>query len=189
MDKMVAGMDVSGDPESGNHKFMAIVVGTGENIQALTKRLGPEPVHMSRIRGRDAKNAVIDAVTFDGRNRMGLCIRLEKKRTFSRLQDILKRERDFASNKKLSRAYHALVRNYLRDPLERFLRQHDCEADQLDFQCDFDCNRFVDDCGWTRSSPGPAHVLADILAWANNRGRGPGAPSASTSPTSWRGAC
>ena len=173
MDKIVAGMDVSGNPESGNHKFMAIVIGTDESIRALTKRLGPELVHMNRVRGRDAKNAVIDAVTFDGRNRMGLCIRLEKKRTFSRIQGAMKREREFASSKKLSRAYHALMRNHLREPLEQFLRQHNCEAHRLDFQCDYDCSRFVDDCGWRRSRPGSAHALADILAWSNNRGREP----------------
>lgn len=167
---MLAGMDVSGDPKSGNHRFMGIVIGTNESIKALTRRLGPEPVHMNRIVGRSAKYDIINKVNFDGINRMGLCIRLEKNRTFSSLRDRLKRESNPVTNKKMYRTYHALMWNLIRDRVEQFLRQHDFEVHRLAFQCDDDCKFFVHDQGWHRASPGSAHGLADVLAWANRRG-------------------
>ncbi len=170
---MLAGMDVSGNPESGNHKFMAIVVGTEEGITGLARRIGPRPVHMSTIRSRDAKNAIINKVSFDGRNTMGLCIHLEKKRTFARLLERLRQDHRFANNKKLSRTYNALMWNLARDPVDRFLQLHSFEVHRLYFQCDYDCMGFVRDRGWRRAVPGPAHVLADVLAWANSHGREP----------------
>ena len=170
---MLAGMDVSGNPESGNHKFMAIVVGTEESIAGLARRIGPRPVHMSTIRSRDAKNAIIDNISFDGSNTMGLCLHLEKKRTFARLQGGTKQNRRFANNKKLSRTYHSFVWNLARDPMERFLRLHRFEVHRLHFQCDIDCRDFVNDRGWHQACPGIAHALADVLAWGNSHGREP----------------
>ena len=170
---MLAGMDVSGNPESGNHKFMAIVIGTNEGIAGLARRIGPDPVHMSTIRSRDAKSAIIDKVSFDGRNTMGLCLRLEKKRTFARLRSHPKQRRRFVSNKKLSRTYNGLMWNQLRDHVEPFLWSHNFELHRLCVQCDIDCRDFVNDRGLHRASPGPAYMLADVLAWGNSHGREP----------------
>ena len=167
---MLAGMDVSGDPESGNHKFMAIVIGTNESIKALARRLGPEQGHMSRITGRSAKYAILDKVDFDEINRMGLCLRLEKSHIFSNLRDQLRQESSSVANRKMYRAYHALIWSLTRDHVEQFLRQHDFEAHRLIFQCDHDCVSFVRDQGWGCASPGSVHGLADVLAWANRRG-------------------
>lgn len=170
---MRAGLVASGDPESGNHKFMAIVIGTDESIGGLARRIGPKPVHMSSIRSRDTKRDIIGKVTFDGRNLMGLCIRLEKKRTFAKLAGGPKQRRRFASNKKLSRTYHSLMWNQLSDHVGLFLSSHNCEAHRLDFQCDFDCRDFVNDRGWRHASHGQAHMLADILAGGNSHGLEP----------------
>ena len=117
---------------------------------------------------------------------MSLCIRLEKKRTFAKLAGGPKQRRRFASNKKLSRTYHGLVRNQLSDHVGPFRLSHNCEAHRLDFQCDFDCRDSVNDRGWRRASPGQAHMLADILAGETATGWSPRAPHTLTSPTVWR---
>ena len=169
---MLAGMDVSGDSESGNHKFMAIVIGTDEGVTALTRRLGPQLIHMRGERTCDEKNSIVAKAEFDRKNLMGICLRLEKKRTFSKLQEHSKKHR-FTNRKKLSRTYHALVWRLLRDPVEQFLQPHNYEAHRLDIQCDADCRNFVTDCGWRSAEPGPAHALADVLAWGNSHGREP----------------
>ena len=168
---MLAGMDASGDCESGNNKFMAIVIGTDERVDAMARRLGPRPIHMRRINGRDAKNAIVDKAEFDRQNLMGICLRLEKRRTFSRLQK--RSQHSFKNKKKMSRTYNALLWRLLRDPVEQFLQLHGCGAHQLVFQCDYDCRDFVNDRGWRRADPGPAHELADVLAWGNSHRREP----------------
>lgn len=169
---MLAGMDVSGDSESGNHKFMAIVIGTDEGVEALARRLGSKPIHMSSARSRDEKNSIVGKTEFDRKNLMGLCLRLEKKQTFSKLREHSKKHR-FTNRRKLSRTYHALMWSLLRDRVEQFLQPHNYEVHRLDVQCDSDCRNFVTDCGWRSAKPGPAHALADVLAWGNSHGREP----------------
>lgn len=71
-------MDASGDQNSGNHKFMAIVIGT-ENIAAMARRLGSSDIHMGGgIKNPWEREAVLDKVRFDGRDCIGLCMRWKK---------------------------------------------------------------------------------------------------------------
>ena len=167
---MLAGVDASGDHESGNLKFMAIVIGTNEGVNALARRLGSKSIHMSDIRNPDEKNRIIGKTEFDRKNLLGLCLRLEKKRTLSKLQGNSKKQR-FANRKKMSRTYHALMWRLLRDHMEQFLQPHNYEVHRLDVQCDSDCRNFVTDCGWRSTEPGLAHMLADVLTWGNSHGR------------------
>lgn len=171
---MLAGMDVSGDSKSGNHKFMAIVVGTDEGVGALTSDLGSMPIHMRSLHKGD-RNAVMNKVKFDGTRVAGFCIHLEKNHTFSIVQGRLDRKgkQSYFNRKKLLRTYHSLVWKMIRDPLEGFLLSHGCAARDLVFQCDADCRGFAHDQGWKHENRGPAYVLADILAWGNSHGREP----------------
>ena len=98
---MLAGMDISGDPEPGNHKSMAIVIGTGER-RALTRHLGHEPVHTGRISGRDAKNAVINGGRIRRKECHGPLHTAGKKRTFSRIRARPRQRHRFDSNKKVT---------------------------------------------------------------------------------------
>ena len=169
---MLAGTDVSGGPESGNHKFMAIAIGANEGIEAVAGRPGPKPARMSRVVGRGARHATIDRAEFDGRSRTGLCPRLEKRRIFSD-RGRLRQGGGHAGNKKMSRTHRGLAWNTVRDPAEEFLRPHNYEAHRPGFQCDCDCRGFARDRGRGLASPGAAHALADILAWGNSHGLEP----------------
>lgn len=171
-DCLLAGMDVSGDPVSGSHKFMAIVIGTDESIRSLTVNLGSKPIHMKNLHRRD-RDDVINRVKFDRRTIAGYCIHLEKNRTFSKVYDRFKRKGrlDRTNRKKLSRTYNALLWMGIRSPLEEFLLQHGHITQDLIFQCDVDCRDFAKDRGWDYENRGPAYVLADILAWCNSHGQ------------------
>ena len=58
MTKLVAGMDVSGNPMHGNYKYLAIVIGIEKNILDIYKQLGSKQIHMSEIKNKkkSAKN-------------------------------------------------------------------------------------------------------------------------------------
>lgn len=171
---MIAGMDVSGDTKSGNHKFMAIVIGTDEKVGALTSDLGSKPIHMKSLHKGD-RNAVLSRVKFDGTEIAGFCIHLEKQRALSKVLDHFKHKGkyNYTNRRKLSRTYNALLWQMIREPLEGFLLQHGCAARDLVFQCDADSRDFANDQGWHHENRGPAHSLADILAWGNSHGREP----------------
>ena len=169
---IVAGMDVSGDQRSGNHKFMSLVFGTQESLDAITRRLGSEQIHMNMIKNQKTRNDIIRQVRFDGIECIGFCMRLEKAQTIARVKKLVGRKHR-PSVGKIYKAYHFLVWRRIRDRIEEFLRHHDCEVRSIRFQCDADCRDFTRDVGWQYVDGGPAYMLADVVAWANSRGREP----------------
>lgn len=169
---MLAGMDASGDQQSGNQKFMAVVIGTEEGIAAMTRRLGTDSIHMNMIKNQKDRNEIIGRVRFDGGACIGLCLRLEKKLVLEEAQRRAKKGLR-ANKRRVASVYHRLVWEGMRDPVERFLRQHGCEARSVGFHCDADCRDFVRDRGWCARPAGSAHMLADIVAWANGHGLEP----------------
>ena len=169
---MLAGVDVSGDQQSGNHKFMGLVIGTDASINDMIANLGPRPIHMSRLCRAD-QDAVMDGIAFDGVSCMGLCACIEKKRVISRIAGRFNRGQNFKNHKKLLRMYNAVLWSMLRERVDAFLYAHRFEPGRLCLQCDFDCRDFVKDQGWQYTNHGPAHELADALAWGNRRGQEP----------------
>ena len=169
---MLAGMDVSGNPESGNHKFMAIVMGKEERIDSLVRRLGTDTIHMNKIQSRKEKTNLIEKLTFDHTECIAFCIRLERNRIFEKVYKSRQMKNRY-SNSKLLRAFHYLVWRALRNYAEKFLHQHSCGVDEVVFQCDGDCRDFAKDLGWRHGHEGSAYMLADIVAWANAHGQEP----------------
>ena len=169
---MLAGVDVSGDQLSGNHKFMGLVIGTNESIMSIYKRMGPGPIHMSRLHPR-RRNAVMGEITFDGASCVGLCMRIEKNLILSKVASQLKLNNDYLNHKKLSRTYDSLLWSMVRGRVVEFLCAHGSEPNHLSIQCDHDCEVFVKDRGCRPENRGPAYELADALAWANRRGMEP----------------
>ena len=170
---MLAGMDVSGDQRSGNEKFMAIVFGTDDAVNAMTRRLGSETIHMNMIKSPSVGKNIIDSVSFNGRECIAFCVHLEKNRTLARVKELVARRHRYVNKIKIAQTYHGLAWGMMRDPVESFLRRHRCEVRSIEFQCDNDCRNFAKDAGWRRVSEGPAHTLADIVAWANSHGLEP----------------
>ena len=78
MTKLLAGMDVSGNPESGNHVFLAIVICTQTSIQTILKRLGKQTIHMSKIKSRKIQDDIISKLEFDRKGNIAFCIKINK---------------------------------------------------------------------------------------------------------------
>lgn len=165
-------MDVSGDQKSGNYKFMSLVFGTQESLDAMTRRLGSEQIHMNMIKNRKARDDIINQVRFDGVECIGFCIRLEKSQAITKAKKSARRKRRYNAAK-IHSTYHAIVWEHICDRVEAFLRYHNYEIRTLRFQCDADCRNFAKDVGWRYVDVGSVHSLADIVAWANSHGREP----------------
>ena len=172
MAMIVAGMDVSGDQRSGNHKFMSLVFGTQESLDAITRRLGSEQIHMSAIKNRRVRDDIIRQIRFDGIECVAYCIRLKKAQTIAGAKKLAGEKHRLTAGR-IHKTYNFLVWRRIRDRIEEFLRHHGCEVRSIRFQCDADCRNFAKDLGWQYADVGPAHSLADIVAWLNSHGREP----------------
>ena len=79
---LVAGIDYSGDPETGS-KFLGIVIGTQDAINSAMKRLGPGPPHVSKITNKRRRAEILSKLRFNGDTIIAICIR-SRRRKFGR---------------------------------------------------------------------------------------------------------
>lgn len=168
MGRFVAAMDVSGDQYSGNHKFLAVVVGTEEKINAIVKNLGNKKTHMSMIKSKSIKDRIISKVVFDGRESIAFCTRIDMKHVLEPIKSRRTVQRRKGQNRTY-RIYYRAVIHLVRKHIEYFLAPHQCAIHDIHFQCDDDCRNMIKYNGLKHDRPGSAHDLADIVAWANNR--------------------
>ena len=163
---LMAGMDVSGDSITGNHKFMAIVITTSESANSLSRSL-PNILHMNQIQNKKNRDEITSKLRFDGRNTIAFCVRIDRDTIIKKVRG-RKLTRQNISHAKMIRTYHRLLLKCLRQKVEDFIVRHSCSLGEVTFQCDGDCVSFAKDNGLCFSHGGTIHGLADVVAWTNN---------------------
>lgn len=71
--------------------------------------------------------------------------------------------------KRIYRAYDHILYRRIKDTFKIFSKQYNDDVDKIIFQCDNGCRDFIKNNGLTCGTPDDAHMLADIVAWSNNR--------------------
>ena len=168
---LVGGMDFSGNSDSYD-KFIAIVIGTNKSISAIFDSIGYDHIHMRNMNPKE-KNAIVSKLRFDGKNNIAFCIRVDKNRITSQIQNLSRVKKKNTSNEKIFYAYNLAVSKYIIERLQRFVLDHGQSLEDVIFQCDGDCIRFAKDINLKYSYKGSAYDLSDIVAWCNNRGLEP----------------
>jgi len=171
MTMLVAGIDVSGNPHTGNYKFMGIVIGTEEKIRAAVKKTGFSMPHMNRIKSRETKRRIVSEMSFDGKESIALCVLIDRNGVIKQAK--LKRPTQRHA-KKIYRVYNKAVMHHVQKKIGGFLTKHGSTIHDVVWQCDGDCRNIVKENGLQYGKTGPAYHLADVVAWANNRGTEPG---------------
>lgn len=167
---LLAGMDVSGDENNTNYKFLGIVIGTNESIMSLSSSLGSFPEHMSRIDNAD-KPTVIQKLQFDSTNRIAYCVTLDRKRIVDSIMSA-RRVRDRRIGKgKVLRTYNYVVIQEIKKIINDFLISHNCSITDLVVQCDRDAKPFLKIGSIKDIRKGAAYRISDYVAWCNNRNR------------------
>lgn len=165
----VAGIDVSGNPQTGNYKFMGIVIGVKENIDALIKNLQLHELPASTIKSTRKRGVLASKLRFNNRENIGLCIRIDK-------DDIVgcsKKKVKTSKHRALHRRYNRLLFKFLSAELSAFTARHGAEWTEINFQCDADCQGFIANNNLRPCEKESIHTLADLVAWSNNREKEP----------------
>ena len=116
-------MDVSGDQYPGNHKFLAVVVGTEEKINAIIKNLGNNKTHMSMIKSKNIKDRIISEVIFDGRESIAFCLRIYMKHILELVKSKRTTRRRTGQNRMYRIYYRAvisLIRTHISTPVRNY---------------------------------------------------------------------
>ena len=73
------------------------------------------------------------------------------------------------ANLRIYTLYQESLFYHMRDRIQKFTEKHRHGYQDIEFQCDSDCEHFAKVNGIPRVKDGPVHMLSDLVAWANNR--------------------
>jgi hypothetical protein len=169
---LLAGMDVSGDNEHGNHKYLAITIGTQEKIKTTYKSFGIDNIHMQSV-GKKKQSQILRDLSFDNTDIIALCIHINRKPILDRIAKMRKIRKKRIPENKIIRTYHYLLLHQIREDIEIFLQKHNFAISDIIFECDSDCRNFVKDAGLKYTEKEMSHGISDVVAWANNKNRDP----------------
>ena len=169
---LVFGIDVSGDIESGNHKYMAVFICTEEFFNAVIRRLQLRTAK-NEFNKKAIRKLILDTFEFDAHECFALCIKIERKKL---LQVVERKDKTSPNNlrtRKILYAYNKAVWRLVSGRVGDFLKQHKQDFGDAVFESDGDCISFLKDVAIKRAEPSYAHMIADAIAWANNAGKAP----------------
>lgn len=167
----MAGVDIS-HGNSKDDEYMAVVIGMSESVEAALRDCGGDNIHMSMVRPRNIRRNIISALRIDKRDMLVFCIRRDARL----VDDIYRTQRAKRRNVLKGKIHNYVDRKTfmnIRPIIVDYLAARRCSLPDVIFQCDADCIRFLKQNGLRNSYKGRAHVIADIVAWANSHGLAP----------------
>lgn len=171
MTKLLGAMDVSGNPHVGNHLFLAVVICTPEYLTSLHKRLKSKQINLG-LKNSSNRSLIASELQF-GDGCLVLCCKINRDVIIDKfLQRKIKHGKQ-PDHRMALRSFNRQVYDLLQDRIMTFLAQHNCDRDDVVFECDSDCRGFAKDVGLRYGDGGTAHHVSDIVAWSNNRGSEP----------------
>ncbi len=168
MSVILAGLDVSGDRSKGNYKYLGVVLCTKEHLDAYIKRLGLNLYNLDQIKARRIK--IIPKLNFDSDEFLVYCVRIDRGIIADKAKKMNRNKRKRIPTLKIFQLFNYAVWELLEDQIRAFVKKHGCELQDIQFECDSDCRRFVKDLGHNPVSRGYAYVVADMVGIANNWG-------------------
>ena len=173
--RLVAGIDVSGIENRGNDNFVALVMGTAESIAAAAKTVSVNDriIHMSDIKNKQDQDAIFSKLNFIGKTITASCIRIDRQETIDLTLDSKPMLRNPFARDRIYSQFNSLLRQELMRPTQKFLLERRHTIDEVVCQCDQDCRPLAKIIGFKLQHKGVVHMLADIVAWFNNRGKEP----------------
>lgn len=167
---LLVGMDVSGDEDRSNYEYLGIVIGTNESILSLSEKMGSYPEHMSRLKDKEKEN-VVQSLTFDSKNRIAFCVRLDRQRIIDKIKESRKVRKQRTPTKSILRTFNRVIMQEVRCRIEEFALLHDISITEIVVQCDRDAKPFAIAGCLQHTRKGAAYRVSDYVAWCNNRNR------------------
>lgn len=166
-------MDVSGDEDNKNYKYLGIVIGTNESIMSLSNDIGPFPERFSRVKPQD-REKIIKKLIFDSKNRMAFCVRLERQKIIKEISNsrIVSKYRKIGK-KKLYNTFEYVIMQQVNKKIREFITVHGVSMNQLIIQGDKDSTYFANAGNFRHQERGAAYRLSDYVAWCNNKNCAP----------------
>ena len=189
-----AAVDVSGNQDEGNHKFMGIVLITEEHLKSTIRDMELKQIPISTFKQSKVRNTLSSKLEFNRKESAVFCLRIEQDKIINKIKKMIGKKHRKTPHLQIYQRYHQTVFKNIRDQIMIFGKNHNYELSDIIFQCDDDCKNFVRQNGLQYDIVGQknlvpdknhnndaayydnetyAYVLSDLVAWSNNKGREP----------------
>ncbi len=169
MSVLVAAMDLSGDKDNED-AYVGIVIGVKENIDAMIRHLDLQKFSGSGGKSSITRKKLVKQLDFNNRENIAFCIKIDRHRITNKIKESMKRKHPYVDTTRVSIAFNQHLLRLIGNKILPFVRKHGGDLSNVVFECDSDCRYFLKDNGLRHDGPKYVHILADIIAWANNRG-------------------
>ena len=163
-------MDFSGDQESGNYKYLSIVVCTEDFLNRFVKDVKIRRTKGSAISKRIMRRDILSKLDAGKSGCLILCIKTDKEAVLGEITDMARKQRKTIRSESLAYAYDNAVMNSVMQDLDLFLRHHGTSLSEIKVEADHDCVDLLWHVGVHRIEESHTHDIADAVAWDNCRG-------------------
>lgn len=165
----MAGTDTSGSEAVGQRKFISLVIGNEEQLNAMFNRIGLRQIHMIRLEETDQEH-VLNSLRFSSEI-TAWCITVDKQRIIDYIFHHERLNNKHKPKVRIAAHFDHLILRHIRDEIQAFLQPHRLEIEQTDIEFDKDMSDTIKIWRMKPKVKGKAHQIADAIAWANYRGR------------------
>jgi hypothetical protein len=167
---LIAGSDVSGDVNKGQHRHIAFVVGKEESINALHNEIGIKEIHMLRLEERE-KRHVIQTIDFQKYNIKAWCFYVNKQNAINSIYSHTKLRPKNRMKEKVYETFDFHLLDHFKSELEDLTFANSIRLTDLHVQCEGDMSYTVINWKMTPDHKGKAYEFSDAVAWCNERGK------------------
>ena len=172
-DTVFCAMDFSGDQKSGNYKYLAIVACTEEFLNSLVSSAGLEGTGRSQADKKDRRMSILSKLDASRPGCFALCVKTDKGTILSRITETAQLRKRVPKKEDLAYTYNNTIMECIREDLDRFLKLHKQSLPEIVVEADHDCKELLKHINIQQTEEAHAHMVADTIAWSNNRGDEP----------------
>ena len=167
---IIAGSDVSGDVNKGQHRHIAFVIGKEDDVNSLHKKIGIREIHMLRLEDWE-KTHVIQTIDFEQYNIKAWCFYVNKQNVINSIYNHQKLRPKNRMKEKVYQVFDRYLLDHFKSDLENITYPHGLKLTDLHIQCEGDMSNTVINWKMTPEHKGKAYEFSDAVAWCNERGK------------------
>lgn len=170
---MFCAMDFSGNQESGNYKYLAVVACTAEFLNPIISGANLRNTVKSTASKKARRQDILAKLDAEKSGCLALCLKTDKASILSGIVRMAERQKKAPKSESLAYAYDNAVMEGIRVDLDQFLNRHGRSLGDVKIEADHDCKDLLRHANIRQTGESYAHMIADAVAWANNRGDEP----------------
>ena len=169
MYRIIGGADVSGHGSGDAVRYISLLLGTPEAINAAYNKLEIDGIHM-RVLTDSQKAQIREKIDLRSTDIRAWCIHARWQYVERHILDHPKLKKYFQPKKTVHKNFDNQLLDLIRGDHKQFLDRYGCGFHDVCVQTDADMSNTISHWSMKRGIKGRAYELADIMAWYNQKG-------------------